>query len=521
MIIVFRIGDEEQLSKIRGNTLILGISTFMVGLMVIIYCLHHWFGFLGDYALLQGIGMLVGGKMILFYTLLTLPLLLLGASFLLFKKNSESEKIPLLLTLTLTFTSIGMISSGNGFVEYHFSIFMMLAIITYFQSIQLIAVSTIVFAVQHFAGYFFFPELLCGTSDYRFSLLMIHAVYLILTALANGLIILNSKRIAAEAEEKRQQSLKLYEGIVNQLQQTSASILAVSTQVDNGAQGTEEASVRISMVSTDLCDGADNLKQSVAENVQYVENLLSSAEELNDGAQTVNASASRTAENVQQGTQLISTAEEQFVTVERSVQNLESLVAGFHKKVNEINQFVTQISLIADQTNLLALNASIEAARAGDAGKGFAVVAGEVRNLAAESEQSAHSIRELVNTIEKEFVVISREMELCVEEVGNGTETMRSSKEIFEIITHSMEDVVKEMKTIVHVSQSLSTDGSKMGTSMGKMTSVSDESSTNSREIAAAAQAQFASVEALSNEASTLRSQSFELENIVRKISEW
>ena len=512
---------EVEMSKFQGNKLILGISAFMVILMELIFSAHHLFGMLSDYALMQGIEALSTGNSIMFYLLVALPLVLLVVSFFKFKKNAESTSLPLLLTLTLTFTSIGMISSGSGFVEYHFSIFMMLAIISYFRSIKLILISTVIFAIQHFAGYFYFPELLCGTSDYKFTLLMIHAIYLVLTSSANILLILNSTKATKEAENARLESAKLYTSIVQQLQETAASILSVSTEVDKGANSSEQVSKTISSASSVLYNGATELQQSVSENTHYVENLLAFAEELNEGAKTVNTSAIRTADNVNEGTEMITTAENQFLTVKGSVDQLEFLVSGFYKKVNEINEFVSKISVIADQTNLLALNASIEAARAGDAGKGFAVVAGEVRKLARESEESAGSIQNLVTTIEKEFVSISTEMEACVKEVNNGTETMQSSKHIFEVISQSMENVMSEMKTVITVSESLANDGAKMSYSMGQMSAVSGESLQNSREIAAASDEQFASVEALANEAANLRVQSTELENLVQKISEY
>src|SRR5699024_2900107 len=134
----------------------------------------------------------------------------------------------------------------------------------------------------------------------------------------------------------------------------------------------------------------------VDDNVTYVENLLTIAKELNDGALTVNSQAVHTVENVEQGMGLITTTEKQFITVKNSVGHLHTLITSFQQMIQEINQFVGEISSIADQTNLLALNASIEAARAGEFGQGFAVVAGEVRKLAGESEVSAENIRNLV-----------------------------------------------------------------------------------------------------------------------------
>src|SRR5699024_7956275 len=370
-----------------------------------------------------------------------------------YKKDKNAKQLSLLLTLTLTFTSIGMIAAGNGLVEYHFSIFMMLALIAYFRSVQLIVISTSIFAFQHFAVYFFFPELLCGTTDYQFSLLMIHAVYLILTALANIILIMHSKQVARENKKIQDEAAKQYQNIIDQLQQTSSSILAVSNEIDHGAKGTEHVSSVITSGSAALYNGAQDLQRAVDNNVSYVENLLTIARELNDGASAVNNQAVHTAENVGQGMSLITTTEKQFITVKNSVGHLNKLITGFQQMIQEINQFVGEISSIADQTNLLALNASIEAARAGEFGQGFAVVAGEVRKLASESEVSAENIRKLVRSIESESLLISDEMEICITEVEDSTDSMRSSHRIFEVITHSMEDVTKQMKEILNVSK--------------------------------------------------------------------
>lgn len=86
--------------------------------------------------------------------------------------------------LSLTFASIVSIATGNGLIEYHFSIFMVLAFIGSFQNIRLVVVSAVIFAIHHLGGYFLFSELICGTSDYSFTLLCIHAFYLILTSTA-------------------------------------------------------------------------------------------------------------------------------------------------------------------------------------------------------------------------------------------------------------------------------------------------------------------------------------------------
>ena len=414
-----------------------------------------------------------------------------------------------------------MISAGNGFVEYHFSIFMMLALITFFRSIKLVAVSTVIFALQHFIGFFYFPELLCGTPDYRFALLLIHAIYLTLAALANSVLIFHTNRAADESEAIRNEVIEQYKGVINQLQRTSASILDVSSEVDNGATETEKVSLDLSNLSANLYKGAEELQQSVEENVEYIQNLITVTKEMNDSALSVNNSTIKTAEDVQDGASLMMSAEDQFEVVKQSVDNLEFHIAKFQKTISQIGQFVMEITEIADQTNLLALNASIEAARAGEAGKGFAVVAGEVRKLANESEASAQNIQKLVNSIELESDVIYNEMEVCVKEVVNGTKSMQSSREIFNVMTLSINEVMKKMESIQNVSETLSNNGKKMNESMKQVYEFSKVCLNNSHDITSASELNFSNVESLADVSSKLRTESVELEDLVQVINEY
>ncbi len=114
---------------------------------------------------------------------------------------------------------------------------------------------------------------------------------------------------------------------------------------------------------------------------------------------------------------------------ESAAANLESakMVSELERQSEEIGKIVHAVTRIADQTNLLALNAAIEAARAGEHGKGFAVVADEVRNLAEISEKSARGIQEVVNEIQTQVKVVAGETEVTAK---NGREEVEKAKVI-------------------------------------------------------------------------------------------
>ena len=109
-----------------------------------------------------------------------------------YQKQHDHRLVPLLNTLTLTFASMSIISGGGGTVEFHFSIFMVLAIVAYYENMKLIAIMTVLFALQHILGFFFLTELVFGAASYSFLMLVIHAVFLILTSGATSLQIHSS-----------------------------------------------------------------------------------------------------------------------------------------------------------------------------------------------------------------------------------------------------------------------------------------------------------------------------------------
>lgn len=123
--------------------------------------------------------------------------------------------------------------------------------------------------------------------------------------------------------------------------------------------------------------------------------------------------------------------------------NIESakMIGELERQSEEIGKIVHAVTRIADQTNLLALNAAIEAARAGEHGKGFAVVADEVRNLAEISEKSARGIQEVVNEIQNQVKVVAGDTEAAGKK---GREEVEKAK----VITQDLVKIAADFKDI-------------------------------------------------------------------------
>jgi methyl-accepting chemotaxis protein len=131
-----------------------------------------------------------------------------------------------------------------------------------------------------------------------------------------------------------------------------------------------------------------------------------------------------------------------------SVQESARTVASLGERSDQIGAIVGTIEDIADQTNLLALNAAIEAARAGEQGRGFAVVADEVRALAERTTRATREIGEMIKTIQGETSGAVGSMELAVREVEKGMESSRKSGEALQHILQAINDVTAQIHQI-------------------------------------------------------------------------
>jgi hypothetical protein len=167
---------------------------------------------------------------------------------------------------------------------------------------------------------------------------------------------------------------------------------------------------------------------------------------------TVNASdsAAQVAGNARNGQQVVNQAVREMQKVAEIVRSSAGIVGSLGAKSEKISEFVGVINDIADQTNLLALNAAIEAARAGEQGRGFAVVADEVRRLADRTVASTKEIRLMVNEIQSEAM-------LAVQSIERG----KTEAEVSETLSHQAEDsltqIVSSIEEIEHMISQIAT----------------------------------------------------------------
>ncbi|EPX58325.1 type IV pilus biogenesis protein PilJ [Cystobacter fuscus DSM 2262] len=193
------------------------------------------------------------------------------------------------------------------------------------------------------------------------------------------------RRKAAEAQlaeqaQQREHTLRTVAEFVNQLAATTSEVLVSTTQQVASAQ--EQGS-------------------AVAETVSTVEEIAQTSEEAAGRARTVSESARHAEEVGRNGRRTVDEAVAAMSTVREQVESIASRILALAEQAQAIGDIITTVNDISEQTHMLALNASIEASRAGEHGRGFAVVAAEVKALADQSKKSTTQVRQILGQIQK------------------------------------------------------------------------------------------------------------------------
>lgn len=191
-------------------------------------------------------------------------------------------------------------------------------------------------------------------------------------------------------------------------------------------------------------------------------------------------------------------------------------IEELEKQSQSIESFVEMINGISEQTNLLSLNASIEAARAGDAGRGFAVVAEEIRKLADQSLKAANQINSIVSAIKNKTRGTAASAKQAESIVASQMEALVKTIQTFENINEHVENLVDNLDHIAEGVKGIENAKDDTLDSISNISAISQETATSSEEVSATANNQIASVENLSISAAALAEDAKKLEEAIQ-----
>ncbi|WP_404427400.1 methyl-accepting chemotaxis protein [Ureibacillus chungkukjangi] len=292
---------------------------------------------------------------------------------------------------------------------------------------------------------------------------------------------------------------------------------AASEELASSASQTGETAQQISMTINEIADGTVSQSEyanTILDNMKATVGIVEEGQEASLQAVEL---AKKSNSSAKEGQKVTETTINHLRILNDQVKSSAESVKALGKRSEEIGSITTAISDIANQTNLLALNAAIEAARAGEQGKGFAVVADEVRKLAEQSAHSANNITFLIEGIQNETKGI-------VQIIEQNLESVRKQMSYIELVGQSLNEIVTnthdtEMKSenMKEILGSVYNNTQTVLSSIEEISSIIEESAASSQEVAAAAVQQSATVQEITSSSNLLAKMSEELNEEVSK----
>ncbi len=267
-----------------------------------------------------------------------------------------------------------------------------------------------------------------------------------------------------------------------------SNLTKIIREIQQGAGDIASAVRRVAADSNNIRVASESQSAAATSTASAVNQITASIGQVSDSANETESESVQTAALSKSGESLAKQASEGIAAVAKTVDIATQQIQSLKGRLAEIDSFSMVIKEIADQTNLLALNAAIEAARAGEQGRGFAVVADEVRKLAERTTRSTEEIRQVVATIQdgSERAVVG--MERAVAAVKSGETLAAQAGESTNEITSRADSMVNEVSSISAALKEQGAASNEIATRVENIVRMSEENSVSAQSSSKAAQ---------------------------------
>jgi len=451
--------------------------------------------------------------------------LILALSLFAYKSMAGTMLSRIIMATALTGIMAISVQQANGLGEGHFVFFMNITILIRYRDIVPLLTLTVLTIAHHvaftycqYAGVEIFGESVTifawGSDEWGIMAPLIY--HLAIAVMSLG--------IATFYIFEGNKAFKINNMVVGAFKQAATG--DVTTRIDNPDEsnlisringffeGLHNTFVKMQSISSTLTQQATSgnesaqKRESQATNQQDEVNMVATAmtqmdqttQEIAKNAEQSAAASHQSVETTEKGSQLASTFKDSIGQLAARVNKASEIIADLDQSSQQINSIVATIQAIAEQTNLLALNAAIEAARAGEQGRGFAVVADEVRVLSQRTHASTEEISTMIKTFQSTTSTAVDTMAGCHELADNSVGDANKSAEIFQDISNAITEINHMVTQIATAAEQQSAATNEINRNTEKIRDVSQHFLTE----ASGASAQAAQLEGMSKDMSEL-----------------
>ena len=395
------------------------------------------------------------------------------------------------------------IHQAHGMIELHFGIFVLLAFLLVYRDWMPIVTAAAVIAVHHLSFNFLQAA---GYGVYLFSensglgLVILHAAYVVFESAILIYLSVHFRKEAIAGEELVEigKHMAIVDGRIDLhyrkenpnsdfAHDYNHFIDAVSSAIRNS----QDTANHLATATEQMQAQSDSARQGVTRQQLETDQIATAINEMTATVQEVARSATDAANAAGQadieasnGKNVVAQTIESIQTLAKNVEQAADVIQRLEMDTTEIGGVLDVIKGIADQTNLLALNAAIEAARAGEQGRGFAVVADEVRTLASRTQESTEEINNMIDKLQTGAKNAVDVMEKGREQARTGVEQASLAGQSLEAITQSVATINDMNTQIAGAAEEQSTVAEEINRSVVNISQVADETASNVAQVA-------------------------------------
>ncbi|MFB6297753.1 MAG: methyl-accepting chemotaxis protein [Salinirussus sp.] len=310
-------------------------------------------------------------------------------------------------------------------------------------------------------------------------------------------------------------TLAALEAIIADTKTFAAQVDRASDEVGTNAERVDEASQQVRTSTREIFDGTSEQSERLSEAANDMEELSAAAEEVAASAQQVASTSQSAAEVGERGREAAQAAIEEMNAIDARTDETVTEIRALADDLDEIGDIVDVITEIVEQTNMLALNASIEAARADAGGDGFAVVADEIKSLAEETKEAAGDIEDRIERIQTQADDTVDTMESTSERITDSVDTVQEAIDALEDIAGYTEEVDVGIQEIDDATEEQARTAQRVMEMIDELSSISEETAAQADTVAGAAEDQTESIEQVADSARDLAERANDLDDLL------